>query len=64
MKEFFDNYATKALAFVAVIIVGIAWLMGKATINDFLIASTASTGAVAARSIGHAVANKNNHETP
>lgn len=61
MKEFFDNYATKALAFIAVIFVGVAWLMGKASVEQFMTASLGSTGIVGARSAIHAFATKNNH---
>ena len=62
MKTFFNDYATKALAFIAVIFVGIAWLMGKASVEQFMTAALGSAGIVGARSAIHAFANgKNNH---
>ena len=61
MKTFFDDYATKALAFIAVVFLGVAFLMGKATIEQFMTVALSSAGIVGARSIGHAIATKQNH---
>jgi hypothetical protein len=66
VETFFDKYATKIAAFLTIIVVGIAYLMGKPDvgITQFLEASIGSTAILGVRSSVHAIANKNNHTPP
>lgn len=63
MKEMFDKYATKVAALLTLVINGICVIVGAPaeSIEGFNKTALMIIGILAARSVGHAVANKNNH---
>jgi hypothetical protein len=62
MDNFMEKHWTRLLAGLTLLIVGIAFIMGKADIDAFLIASGVSVGGNALRSVGRDFASKKTEE--